>query len=209
MLMDIANAGQSLRESVYSHNGGDGAFGGFGSSVGDVADKAKRLTSHKPLSDEERLMNAMRDDYVDSEHSVAVTGTDGADTIDICVNADKSYTVTVNGEQKHIDADAARRLVVDGGAGDDVITVRQEKNADGAEPAKRPDNPYADLGNKRAIFITGGAGNDTVAVSSEVNVSTYITGGKGDDVITGGSGNDVIVDNYGSNRIDGGAGCGD
>lgn len=198
----INNAGSAVYARTQNACSTSGAMGGLNGA----ASKAQRWVSDKFGSDEERLQNAMQDNYVSSNGVATVNGTDGADNIEICQKQDNSYEVSVNGEKSVFSAEEARRLVVDGGAGDDVITVRREENGDGSADDK-VQNPYDELNNgKRAIFINGGDGSDTIKADAGVTMGMYITGGAGDDCIVGGSGSDLIIDNYGSNNINGGAG---
>ena len=173
--------------------------------IGDSISKVQRWQTDKFGGDAERLQNAMKDNYVSSEQAAIVSGTDGADNIEICQKSDNSYEVSVNGKKEMFSAQEARRLIVEGGGGDDVITVRREE--DGSRADSGPLNPYDELNNgKRAIYINGGDGKDTIKADASVSMGMYITGGKGDDTIVGGSGSDLIMDNYGSNNINGGAG---
>ncbi|MDO5296608.1 MAG: M91 family zinc metallopeptidase [bacterium] len=177
------------------------------SGISDTAAKVQRWQTDKFGSDEERLQNVMQDNYVSSEQTAVISGTDGVDNIDICQKNDNSYEVSVNGHTTKLSAEEARCLMIDGGAGDDVITVRREQPEDDSAAPQVPADPYDELHHgKRAIYISGGAGNDTITASADMAMGMYITGGKGNDIIVGGSGSDTIIDNYGSNNINGGAG---
>ena len=137
--------------------------------IGDSISKVQRWQTDKFGGDAERLQNAMKDNYVSSEQAAIVSGTDGADNIEICQKSDNSYEVSVNGKKEMFSAQEARRLIVEGGGGDDVITVRREE--DGSRADSGPLNPYDELNNgKRAIYINGGDGKDTIKADASVSM---------------------------------------
>ncbi len=170
-------------------------------------DEATKLTKEANTygDDSEVLMDQMSEDGL-TENAVFVNGTDKADTIDITINKDGSYLVSMNGEETTYSSEEAQRLVVNGGDGDDKITVHQEAMDVGSQYALRYNTRESARRAASGILINAGAGNDTITASDDVKQKLYMTGGEGNDTITGGSGNDIITDNYGSNRIDGGEG---
>jgi Ca2+-binding RTX toxin-like protein len=120
--------------------------------------------------------------------TVSVNGTAGDDRISVVSSGSSvvvnglAAQVTINGADAGVD-----QLVVNGGAGDDII------NASGL----RADQVNLTInGGDGNDIITGSAGNDTVI------------GGRGNDVASLGAGNDTFVWNPGdgSDTVDGGAG---
>ncbi len=167
----------------------------------DFSETAEKLTEEaESYKSEEEALNAAMDEEEVDENTTSINGTDGNDTIDITINKDGSYKVVVNGEEQNYTAEEAQRLVVDGGEGNDTISIHQ----DGYNNGKYYDEDGVE--HKSGLMIKGGDGNDVIKADANVSRRLYISGGKGQDNIVGGTGNDQIVDNYGSNTIDGGAG---
>ncbi len=167
----------------------------------DFSETAEKMTEEaKSYKSEEKALNAAMDEDGVYGKATNINGTDGNDTIDITCNNDGSYTVVVNGEKQSYTAEEAQRLAVDGGKGNDTISIHQDGYQNGT---------YKDengIEHKTGLMIKGGDGDDVIKADEDVYRNLYISGGKGKDNIVGGSGNDHIVDNYGSNTIDGGAG---
>jgi uncharacterized secreted protein with C-terminal beta-propeller domain len=108
------------------------------------------------------------------------------DVISVTYNAKtRRFDLTMNGAQvQSMPALRIRRIVINGGKGDDRISV--------------------DVGSRRVqVVINGGEGNDTITGSSGNDI---IDGGPGDDTIDGGAGNDTIWGGAGNDTIFGGAG---
>jgi Ca2+-binding RTX toxin-like protein len=120
--------------------------------------------------------------------TVNVDGTAGDDRISV---VSSGSSVVVNGLAAQVTingADAsADQLVVNGGAGDDII------NASGLRAGQVN------------LIINGGDGNDTITGSAG---NDTVIGGRGNDVASLGAGNDTFVWNPGdgSDTVDGGAG---
>jgi Ca2+-binding RTX toxin-like protein len=129
--------------------------------------------------------------------SVTVNGTSGSDNIQVSgaggsvTVAGLSATVTLAGSEGAND-----KLIVEGGAGNDVITA-------------------AGLAaGVIGLTIDGGAGNDTITGSAGNDIlnggdgNDTVIGGRGNDVASLGNGNDTFVWNPGdgSDTVDGGAG---
>ncbi len=129
--------------------------------------------------------------------SVTVNGTNGNDNVQV---SGTGGSVTVAGLPASVTLAGAEgandQLIVDGGAGNDVI------NAAGLA-----------AGSVR-LTIDGGAGNDTITGSAGDDTliggdgNDTVIGGRGNDVATLGNGNDTFVWNPGdgSDTVDGGAG---
>jgi Effector protein/RTX calcium-binding nonapeptide repeat (4 copies) len=108
-----------------------------------------------------------------------IFGTAGPDIITIGQNVDGSLTVTVNQRPQTVAATDVPRLVIDGGAGNDVITVDADVSA--------------------GVTIFGGAGNDLI--DDQGSGSAFIDGGPGSDTINGGSGYDLLFGGAGNDRL--------
>lgn len=113
-----------------------------------------------------------REIFVDDNGQIGwrtvVRGTSGDDTINVTLNADGSADVEVNGETTHYPAEDARNMRVDGGAGDDTITVT--------------DNRLRVFGQGGDVTIEGGSGDDNI--SGDLG-GVDADGGTGDDTING------------------------
>jgi Ca2+-binding RTX toxin-like protein len=110
------------------------------------------------------------------------------------------------------------QLQVTGGAGNDVIRVRQQD----AATIRVEDNGVVTLfadASVNTILVNANAGNDTVQVISTAALpltepatvnggdgNDNLTGGGGADVMTGGAGNDVMAGGAGNDNLDGGTG---
>jgi serpin B len=119
-------------------------------------------------------------------HLWEVSGSDGPDVI--LVQFDpvdrRLIDVTVNGELTTRRRASVRRVVVDGGDGDDQITI------------DLPKHPHL------YVEVLGGAGNDTIVGGLERD---HFYGGDGDDQLTGGGGKDVLVGGAGADTLDPGS----
>jgi hypothetical protein len=144
------------------------------------ARKIKRLSNgavpaHLELLEPRQLLSA----------TWTVNGTPGDDVILVSFDEPTSQiSVSLNGTTSMRPAAKVKKLVINGGKGDDTITV--------------------DLGSQvLACIINGGAGTDTITCP---NSGAVVHGNAGDDVITGGAGNDTLYGDAGSDTINGGAG---
>ena len=112
-----------------------------------------------------------RELYVDDNGQVGwrtvVKGTSGDDTINVTLNPDGSADVEVNGETTHYPAEDAHDMRIDGGAGDDTITVTDNRlrlpGLGGGDVTVQggsgDDNIGGDLG---GVDAGGGTGSDTI-----------------------------------------------
>lgn len=96
------------------------------------------------------------------------------------------------------------QLRVMGTTGNDAIAVSPV--AGGLLISNGADWSKTILGSFKSIWIDAGDGNDSVTVDPAITLNTFLSGGKGNDVITGGAGNDQLFGGAGSNRLSGGAG---
>ena len=119
----------------------------------------------------------------------------GNDDITVVQLPDGSATVTINGHELTLTPDQARRLEIDAGAGNDIITVH------GAS------DPTSTAG----VVIHGGGGNDQIIGGPGDDTLSggpgrdYIDGGSGDDTLLGGRGKDTIYGGLGHDEVSGGA----
>jgi Ca2+-binding RTX toxin-like protein len=104
--------------------------------------------------------------------------------------------LSVNGQYRIFKQSKIQRVLIDGGAGDDLIKLEHT-------PTPCSDVCYTFSPSIPAARIRGGAGNDTI-VGGEGDDT--IDGGSGDDVIYGAGGNDIIFAKAGNDRIEGGEG---
>ena len=125
-----------------------------------------------------------------SDGFLVVTGTRRADQIDVSPNADIApgdTTVVVNGRLLREDGQIPVGVIIDGGGGDDVVSIGQSMGFYIAP-----------------VTIRGGDGDDTISEGSYASSRLVIYGGRGDDTITindfyggpllihGGAGDDTI-----------------
>lgn len=125
-----------------------------------------------------------------------VVGTAGNDTVRISGAPADGTTqrpgqiqVQLNGSQPVIRASQLRRVVVRGGAGDDIIRIDAN-----LPQTYRP----------RVTIIRGDDGNDTITGSDR---NDRISGDAGNDTLVGSIGNDEIDGGVGDDRLEGGAGA--
>ncbi|MCK6545250.1 M91 family zinc metallopeptidase, partial [Myxococcota bacterium] len=133
-------------------------------------------------------------------------GTAGDDRYTISQASDGGLTVRneESGAEYSLTAAEARGgVTIDGGRGDDTITVARGVTRDlSINGGAGDDRLYAGLATGK-MTLRGGAGDDTIAGGSG---DDDISGGLGADTIRGGAGRDRLAGNGGDDRIDGGAG---
>jgi cyclophilin family peptidyl-prolyl cis-trans isomerase len=133
---------------------------------------------------------------------LSIVGTVRDDTIDVEVNENGEVQVVMNGVMSGTFLlDDVKRLMIDGGAGQDEITI----NEDLAVPSKVIGGSGNDMlvGGGGDDVIRGGRGGDTVAGGGG---DDKLRGNRGDDEITGGDGDDRIAGGRDDDDIDGEAG---
>lgn len=143
-----------------------GTIGDFPKDLGEPLDLGA-----KNIIGDERSWPEDREIYVNDEGQLGwrtvVKGTSGDDTIDVALNADGSADVTVNGETTHYTPEEAKDMRISGGAGDDTITVTDNRwrlcgmeNGDVTiEGGSGDDSISGDLGR---VDADGGTGSDTI-----------------------------------------------
>jgi RTX calcium-binding nonapeptide repeat (4 copies)/Calpain family cysteine protease len=119
--------------------------------------------------------------------TLTVNGTPGNDTIIVRRVGD---VISVAGTGVSVSAGRVGQVVVNAGAGDDVIRLDSETT-----------RGQAALGVPCVVY--GGAGNDTIVGTPGAD---RLDGGSGNDTITGGAGDDVLIGGYGNDTLNGGAG---
>lgn len=153
----------------------------------------------------------IRDDGLD----IIVDGGTGADIITVTQNPDGSSTITVQEEGSSITElftltpEETERLLIDGGIGNDTITINPYIRPRVGpptglivfEPASTPPIGYRINGGSGHDTITGGTGNDHIDAGVGRD---YVDGGAGDDRIRGGDGFDTIYGGRGEDILWGG-----
>ncbi len=91
-----------------------------------------------------------------------------------------------------VDMGTTENVVLQPGAGDDVVTI----------------GDLTGVRNLRQVTVQGGDGNDVIdgSFQSSRAVVLALLGGSGDDTITGGAGDDVLDGGAGNDKLDGGRG---
>ncbi len=118
---------------------------------------------------------------VSPDQLIVLSGTDTDETINITNGDDGGLCVTVGDTVYNYTAEEAKYLIIDSGAGDDVI-----KAADDVA---------------QSLHIFGGAGNDRISGGAGDDL---IYGGSGNDYLQGLAGNDMVSGGAGEDKIFGG-----
>jgi Ca2+-binding RTX toxin-like protein len=165
-----------------------------GSNYGDLA--AGTLVIHTGQFTANRFPGA-----TDGDDEVLVTLRDeNAESRDFNEDGvrDLVWEVKVNGDTKYFKSSDVSQIYVDGGEGNDRITIKSStssgQNLAIATTILGGNGDDQILGGTGADVIKGGAGKDN------------IQGGDGNDNIEGGEGNDQIFGNVGQDTVDGGVG---
>ena len=125
-----------------------------------------------------------------SKAAIVINGTTGCDVIVITYSSSK-YNVTSNGVlvgsyANNLSGKTVDRLIVNGGAGNDCITI--DSSVTSAVVAE----------------LYGGDGNDTL--TGGANCSNILVGGNGKDMLVGGGQRDLLIGGNGADSINGGGG---
>ena len=162
---------------------------GLGS--GSLADTAGDLLDPGPGLDD--LKRQIQQEYGIAPKDIQVIkGTGKGDNIQVYGNDSGEVVVSINGKETVYTQEEAQKLIIDAGAGDDIITVDAGVTA----------NMHI-LGGSGDDYIQGGGGNDTI-YGGHGNDTLY--GLSGSDVIDGGTGKDYIDGGKGNDRLYGGRG---
>lgn len=167
---------------------------------------------------------SIRDEHLRSYPRLS-TG-NGDDTVDIRMGQDQRVHVTVNGQERWSGTpDEFRRLTIDTGGGNDVVT----NSVDGANILTGDGHDRVRHRGAHASIDTGGGDDLVVSEGSDNEISTgrgndqvrstgernHIDGGRGNDMLTahgdlnrvsGGDGADILTTGGDQNRVDGGRG---
>lgn len=145
---------------------------------------------------------------------IRVCGTEGDDVINISMRSMDTLDIEINGEKVTYKGGDLKKLLVDAGKGDDLITI---------DPKYMPDFYM------KGLHIAGGEGSDTIKGGSGSDVifdyygASDIDGGDGNDmiiasgrskdgsqvydsVLRGGKGDDYLEGGLGNDQLDGGVG---
>ncbi len=98
------------------------------------------------------------------------------------------------------------KVIVDAGAGDDQIGVRQDAKTGDVTVTVNGEAQTFSGADKDNLVIRAGDGNDNIWVDENVTVHLRLEGEGGDDFIRGGGGNDKIEGGKGDDRLHGGGG---
>jgi hypothetical protein len=132
-----------------------------------------------------------------TDGTLAIVGTEAADTIDIYPSTrfNDRLMVSVNGANTHFALSAVQRIQVDALGGDDYVNVSSR--------ASRITMPVMLLGGEGEDTLAGALGNDSIEGG---NGADFLSGGNGNDVLKGGRGKDRILGGEGDDTIAGGLG---
>lgn len=145
-------------------------------------------------------LDAMQDTLAAADRTFRFGGRN--DLITLAINttpADKLSRLTSRDSSAEVDfRNPSQALLVNRGAGDDLIFVKQEGRGDPGF----------------AVTIDGGAGNDLImapAGKSDVTLiggvgNDLLIGGRGNPVLLGGEGDDILIGGPGNDYLDGGPG---
>ena len=137
----------------------------------------------------------------DGDGSDIMEGGSGYDVVEVngAVKAGDNFELRANGHRAEferlnlgnftLDINDVEKMEVNGGGGDDTLTV---KDISGTDIQK--------------VAFDGGKGND-VLDASQANVKVIADGGNGNDTLLGGAANDTLIGGNGDNIFTGGAGA--
>jgi Ca2+-binding RTX toxin-like protein len=150
--------------------------------------------------------------------TVTVGFTAGDDAIGFNVNAGPAIITSLGGAQVSVDhMGVGDRFVIDGGAGNDIVTASGTGGDDIITIARDGTDSVAvfaqggqpvSVVNVEQLVIKGGDGNDTIVAQNGIATLTQLTidGGAGNDTITGGDGADLLLGGDGNDVVAGGRG---
>lgn len=166
-----------------------------------ITDAKEKLLNAKDRAEEklyelkdsaEHKITEIKNEIIRFFNPLKMEGTSGNDTITLSQDNAGNLIVNINGEEKTLSPEEAKRLVISSGAGDDFIY------ADGSVDYSL----LIKAGNGNNV-IFGGNGNDKIKAG---NGNNEIHGGNGNDKIKTGNGNSLIYGEGGSNQISAGNG---
>lgn len=133
---------------------------------------------------------------LDDDGVLSIQGTPGDDTVTVRPYAKGKGIKVIDGDEVHrFDAKAVKRIVFDGGAGDDSFRVLNMRGT--------VTTPVEARGGAGDDVLSAGAGDDTLFGGDGNDV---LSGGSGDNLLVGGAGDDTIVGREGKDTISGGGG---
>ncbi|ELS00577.1 putative calcium-binding protein [Xenococcus sp. PCC 7305] len=132
-------------------------------------------------------------DIMEGDAGYDVTEVNGAvdngDDFELRANGERTEFERLNLGNFVLDVDNVERFEINGGGGDDTLTIKDLTGTDVAE-----------------VVFTGDLGND-ILDASQTNVQVTALGGDGNDSLTGGSGNDFLDGGDGNDTLIGGTGA--
>ena len=157
----------------------------------------------EPSADSQVLRSTIKS--FDQDKAVICTGTAGDDTIKVTMNDNGSLLININGESTMYPGSVIPRLIIDGGRGNDTITVDEKVNVslritggEGNDFIIAGSGSDVIVDNYGANHIEGGAGNDRIiahGLDGQTNAKGWaneLHGGEGDDYLEGGNGRDLM-----------------
>lgn len=121
------------------------------------------------------------DEICSADELIILQGENNGNEILVSSADDNGISVSMHGKTYNFTEDEAKRLIIAGGKGNDIIRVDADVTAD--------------------LHLVGGSGNDSIEGGSGNDV---ISGGSGDNTLAGGAGSDKITAGNGKDTIYGG-----
>ncbi|MEL7407058.1 MAG: calcium-binding protein, partial [Cyanobacteria bacterium J06558_2] len=139
------------------------------------------------------LNNGDGSDIMEGDDGYDITEVNGAleagDDFELRANGHRTEFERLNLGNFVLDVDNVEQFEINGGGGDDTLTVQDLTGTD-----------------VQQVFFSGGEGNDTFD-ASQTAVDVLAFGDAGNDTLTGGSGNDILEGGDGNDLLIGGLGA--
>ena len=216
-------AGDAGNDLVVDYGGSNVLTGGDGNDVFinqngqvDTVDGGPGFDSVQDDDTESTLAGVQNDTFTDAEYVYDVIQSGSASLIAAYKAAPVARQVTPlasSGVYSGVSVSLDKRgvLRIGGSAGDDVITLTQNRRILNISIAGEL-LPDFDFGTIRRIAIAGGAGNDTIRLQSASGKRPLkldgirAFAGDGNDTVVGGNGNDILAGELGDDFVSGGLG---
>ena len=183
---------ETLNQSILGTDNDDTLLGGAGNDT-IVGNRGNDVKIGGEGDDRLIWNNGDGSDIMEGDAGYDVTEVNGAvdngDNFELRANGERAEFERLNLGNFVLNVDNVEQFEINGGGGDDTLTVKDLTGTDVLE-----------------VVFNGGDGNDILDASqTSVNVTAF--GGAGNDSLTGGSGNDVLDGGDGSDTLIGGAGA--